>query len=99
MVKSIKSQSLITGERLMKIETTLDFQTDKIDKLDRKMSDFIDCADKKYATKEELNSIKENIKENKTETKELRRDYVDLAIKLGMIGAAVALLTKSIGAW
>lgn len=105
MSKSIKSQSVITGERLTEIETTLKYQAKSIEenKLENKeehceikklLKDFIDSADKKYATKEEVQTIKDSVKETHTDYKELKRDYLDLAIKVGTILALVALTTK-----
>lgn len=40
-----------TGERLAKIETSLDYLKDKIDSMEKKQDAFICSADKKYASK------------------------------------------------
>jgi tetrahydromethanopterin S-methyltransferase subunit B len=40
-----------TGERLAKIETTLDYLKEKIDSQERLIKEFTDSADTKYASK------------------------------------------------
>jgi len=91
MAKSIKSNAVLTGERLMEIETTMKFQSKQIEenKTENKaehneiktlLKDFIESADKKYATKEEVQAIKTDFKDNKGSS----RDWVRQAITIGV---------------
>lgn len=40
-----------TGERLAKIETSLEYLKEKMESIDKKQDDFIKSADSKYASK------------------------------------------------
>ncbi len=71
-----------------------DMRTVKSDLKDvkKKIEDFIDTADKKYATKEELANIKVDVRSNTDKIWHITKDIATL-------GTAVALVTKLVGLW
>ena len=81
-----------TNERLVKVETDITYIKEAVSRIDLKLDAMLNNADKKYATKEELNDIKSNVQNN---TKKI----VDLSLKIGNMAIIVGLLTKVIGWW
>jgi hypothetical protein len=88
MVKSKDDYERELGMINMKIEN-LEQTTQRIEgKLDK----FIECADNKYATKEELDSLKEENKWN-------RGKIMDIFYKIGVIAGILGLGLKAVGLW
>jgi len=47
------------AERMARIETCIEYIKQGIEETNTKLDKFIDCADKKYATREELDSVQQ----------------------------------------
>jgi len=62
-------KQLTQGERLVKIETDIDYIKQETTKNGTKLDAFIDCADEKYTHKEEFEHFKEAMKESKSTTR------------------------------
>ena len=78
-----------TSERIAVIETKLSNVEENLNKIDSKLSKFIDCADKKYATKEELNGFRQHC----IRQQENSRSWAQwLPSLLAVIIAAIALI-------
>lgn len=99
-----------TGERLMAIETTLKQYGDDIKELkqttkniETSMNCLPEKLDCRYTTKEEFKLFKEQYSKEEdrsySETKQLKRDYIDLAIKVATIGVLGAVCAKLAGVW
>jgi len=58
-------KQLTQGERLVKIETDIDYIKKEIVKNGTVMSDFINSADEKYTHKEEFDDFKNEVRESK----------------------------------
>ena len=57
-----------TGERLMKIETDISYIKVTLDKTTEKLTKFVDCADNKYARKDSLKTLREELAVHKKNT-------------------------------
>jgi hypothetical protein len=73
------------GERLVKIETDLSYLKVQADKTVEKLDMFIDSADQKYATKEELSVLNSRVLDN---TSDIRY----LILKWGPLIGVLALI-------
>jgi hypothetical protein len=73
------------GERMAKIETKLDYLTEKTNDTNSKLDEFINAADNRYATKNELRSM-----ENSLNTNENR--VWKIGMEVARIGATVVII-------
>ena len=79
-------------EQIKNLKATTDRIEDKLDK-------FIDTADAKYATKQELNLLRiDNDKQDK-EISWTREKIIDLTVKVANILIILGLGTKALGVW
>jgi len=77
------------AEQIKNLKNTTDRIEDKLDK-------FIDSADKKYATKEEVCAIRDENKEQNKEIQWTKSKIVDLTIKLANVLALIGLGGKAL---
>ena len=69
------------------------------DRIEVKLDKFIDSADNKYATKAEVKALRDyDLKQDK-EIKWNKEKIIDILIKLAMVGATGASVTKLAGVW
>ena len=62
-------KQLTQGERLVKIETDIDYIKKEITSTCAKLDNFIDCADDKYTHREEFDEFKEQVIQQKSATR------------------------------
>lgn len=65
----------------------------------KQIGDFIKSADKKYATKEEVRSLRAANKDIKTELVWTKEKLFDVTTKVASLASTVGLLTKLMGLW
>jgi len=66
------------AERIKNIET-------KVEEVHKDMKEFIKTADNKYATKEELNEIKGNVKDNTSKIWDIAQKVTTVVTTVGII--------------
>ena len=87
------------AERIARVEE----QTKRLPKIEDKLDKFIDAADKKYATKNELAQHMEAMttknKEQDTAINWNKTKLLDLMYKVGVLFAIFTILTKQFNLW
>lgn len=69
----------------------------KTERIEQKIDNFIDTADKKYATKEEVQQLRvENIRQDK-EINFTKSKIINLAKEVGIVTAILAIIAKQFG--
>jgi len=81
---------LTAGERLVKIETDIDYIKQEVTGTCKKLDNFINSADNKYAHKEEFNDFKKEISNQRSNT----RSWVQWipSVLMGLITLVVLFL-------
>ena len=91
------------AERMVRVESKLETVGDNVKKIEGKLDKFIDTADKKYATNERVDALREHFEQvNKTQDKQihfLESKTWKLIKDVGYILGIIAVLTKVSGAW
>ncbi len=83
-----KTTAQETGERLAKIETSLDYLKNQADTTVQKLDQFITAADNKYATKEEVALVRQNLDKTETRFWDIVKDWAPI------IGVAAIILIQ-----
>lgn len=69
------------------------------ERIESKLDSFIDSADKKYATKEELHELKLINERQEKDISWSKEKILDLSVKITNIAVIIGLGTKAFGIW
>lgn len=72
---------------------------DTTKRIENKLDKFIDSADNKYATKEELCELKKHNEKQDTQIEWTKSKILDLIIKVSNITLIIGFGTKALGVW
>lgn len=85
------------SERLVKLETEIEYIKNKVNGVDSKLDKFIESADNKYARRTELQSLKEDLKSRTSVNWNWRKFLVQSAVALLSLLAVIVTIITAIG--
>jgi hypothetical protein len=86
------------GEIAMMVEQIKNLKA-TTDRIENKLDKFIDTADNKYATKEELHSLRQDSYRQEKGLEWTKEKIFDIVTKIASLGAIVAFGSKALGLW
>lgn len=89
---------IVTSERLVKVETELKYIKNTVEETHSDLKSFISCADKKYATKDELNNVKLKIMNDQNDSSNWKRTFIGPIIMIIIAIFQFILFLKTSGA-
>jgi predicted RNase H-like nuclease (RuvC/YqgF family) len=95
MAGSKKDYERELGEINMEIKSL----KDTTGRIENKLDKFIDCADKKYATKEELHALRQDSYRQDRDLQWTKEKIFDLALKVASLVSIIGFGSKALGFW